>query len=148
MENACAQGTATVPRKSAKILQVENNSLNRNRLSGRLLHEDSEVIFAADCRPELALVSQDSCTELLVGQGIPGSDRLDVTGNPPQKHISDELPVIPILSTATNQGSCRVNLQVAETARRIIRRSARIDSTVAADVAMCNAVTCLNRRTD
>jgi hypothetical protein len=75
MENAGAQGTATVLGKSANILQVENNELNRNGLRRPLPHKNFEVVFATEYRQGLATALMDSCAQLLLGKLMPGATR-------------------------------------------------------------------------
>jgi CheY-like chemotaxis protein len=113
MENACAQGTATVLGKSAKILQVENNKPIRNWLSRCLLQEDFEVIFATECRQGLAMASMDSCDRLLADKSTPGAGGLEVTATPPQKFLTEKPPTILISLTATSQGISQASVQGA-----------------------------------
>ena len=79
----------------AKILLVEDNEMNRDMLSRRLIKRKFEVVMAVDGQQALDMATAESPDIILLDMSLPVMDGWEVASN---LKSDDQLKVIPIIA--------------------------------------------------
>ncbi len=85
-----------------RILLVEDNEMNRDMLSRRLIKKGFEVILAADAEQGLALVKADKPDLILMDVSLPGMSGWDATRSLKTEPSTSSIPVIALTAHALN----------------------------------------------
>jgi CheY-like chemotaxis protein len=78
----------------AKILLVEDNEMNRDMLSRRLIKRGHHVVSACDGRQGLELARVDRPDLVLMDMSLPEIDGWEVTRRLKADHVTRHIPVI------------------------------------------------------
>jgi len=84
----------------SKILLVEDNEMNRDMLSRRLVRNGYEVLIAIDGREGLAKASAESPDLILMDMSLPGIDGWEATRQLKAEPGTREIPVIALTAHA------------------------------------------------
>ena len=94
----------------AKILLVEDNEMNRDMLSRRLIRRGYEVLIAVDGAQGVAMAASESPQLILMDMSLPVLDGWEATRQVKANEATRAIPVIALTahaSTATWKRSCR-----------------------------------------
>ena len=86
----------------AKILLVEDNEMNRDMLSRRLVRNGHEVLIAVDGEQAVLIAGQDKPELVLMDVGLPGIDGYEATRRIRAAEATARLPVIALTAHAMN----------------------------------------------
>ena len=84
----------------AKILLVEDNEMNRDMLSRRLIRNGHEVLFAVDGEQAVAMAGSEKPQLVLMDIGLPGIDGCEATRRIRAAPATSGLPVIALTAHA------------------------------------------------
>ena len=84
----------------AKILLVEDNEMNRDMLSRRLVRRGYEVAIALDGEQGLAMARSESPALILMDMSLPGIDGWEVTRRLKATAQTQKIPVIALTAHA------------------------------------------------
>ena len=84
----------------AKILLVEDNEMNRDMLSRRLLKRGFEVVLAVDGEQGIAMAESESPSLILMDMSLPGVDGWEATRRIKMAANSRAIPVIALTAHA------------------------------------------------
>ncbi len=97
----------------ARILLVEDNEMNRDMLSRRLIRRGYEVILATDGQEGLDAAVRDSPDLILMDMGLPVIDGWEATRRLKQSPLTSKIPVVALTAHAlsddrekTSQAGC------------------------------------------
>jgi CheY-like chemotaxis protein len=85
---------------AAKILLVEDNEMNRDMLSRRLLRRGYEVLTAVDGESGLALTKSETPALVLMDMSLPGIDGWEATRQLKADPATRAIPVIALTAHA------------------------------------------------
>ena len=85
---------------AAKILLVEDNEMNRDMLSRRLLRRGYEVVTAVDGESGLALTKSETPALVLMDMSLPGIDGWEATRQLKADPATRAIPVIALTAHA------------------------------------------------
>src|SRR5262245_66023098 len=109
----------------AKILLVEDNEMNRDMLSRRLLRNGFEVVIAVDGRKGVEMASSEKPDLILMDMSLPVMDGWDATRHVKADPATKSIPVIALTAHAMvedrdkaiaaeiGRASCRERVQMA-----------------------------------
>ncbi len=83
-----------------KILLVEDNELNRDMLSRRLVREDFEVLIAADGRQAIDKVTEEKPNLILMDLSLPEIDGWETTRRLKADKTTRSIPIIVLTAHA------------------------------------------------
>ena len=83
-----------------KILLVEDNEMNRDMLSRRLIKRDFEVVMAVDGQMGLDMASSENPDIILLDMSLPVMDGWDVARNLKADETLKKIPVIALTAHA------------------------------------------------
>ncbi|MCZ8514419.1 response regulator [Paenibacillus filicis] len=83
-----------------KILLVEDNEMNRDMLSRRLLRKGYQVVMAADGQQGIELAKAESPDLILMDMSLPVLDGWDATRQLKASHETKHIPVIALTAHA------------------------------------------------
>lgn len=83
-----------------KILLVEDNEMNRDMLSRRLLRKGYQVVMAADGQQGIELANAESPDLILMDMSLPVLDGWDATRQLKASHETKHIPVIALTAHA------------------------------------------------
>jgi CheY-like chemotaxis protein len=84
----------------AKILLVEDNEMNRDMLSRRLLRNGFEVVIAVDGRKGVEMASSEKPDLILMDMSLPVMDGWDATRHVKADPATKSIPVIALTAHA------------------------------------------------
>jgi CheY-like chemotaxis protein len=83
-----------------KILLVEDNEMNRDMLSRRLLRKGFEVVIAVDGREGVDMASSESPDLILLDMSLPVMDGWEAAGHLKTNPATREIPVLALTAHA------------------------------------------------
>ena len=83
-----------------KILLVEDNEMNRDMLSRRLLRKGFEVVIAVDGKEGVDMASSESPDIILLDMSLPVMDGWDAAGHLKTNPETREIPVLALTAHA------------------------------------------------
>jgi len=83
-----------------KILLVEDNEMNRDMLSRRLLRNGFEVVIAVDGQQGLAMATSESPDVILMDMSLPVMDGWEATRRVKADPATKSIPVIALTANA------------------------------------------------
>jgi len=86
-----------------KILLVEDNDLNRDMLSRRLIRKGFEVVIAVDGLQGVAMASHEKPDLILMDMSLPGIDGWEATRRIKADTVTKAMPVIALTAHAMNE---------------------------------------------
>jgi CheY-like chemotaxis protein len=84
----------------AKILLVEDNEMNRDMLSRRLLRKGYEVVMAVDGEQAIAMVQSEKPDLILMDMSLPVIDGWEATRRVKATENSSRIPIIALTAHA------------------------------------------------
>ena len=84
----------------SKILLVEDNEMNRDMLSRRLIRRGYEVVLAVDGESGLALAGSEAPNLILMDMSLPILDGWEVTRRLKEAHATQHIPIIALTAHA------------------------------------------------
>jgi two-component system cell cycle response regulator DivK len=84
----------------SKILLVEDNEMNRDMLSRRLIRRGYEVVLAIDGESGLALAGSEAPNLILMDMSLPILDGWEVTRRLKETHETQHIPIIALTAHA------------------------------------------------
>ena len=84
----------------AKILLVEDNEMNRDMLSRRLLRKGFEVVIAVDGKEGVDMASSESPDIILLDMSLPVMDGWEAAGHLKTNPETREIPVLALTAHA------------------------------------------------
>jgi CheY-like chemotaxis protein len=84
----------------AKILLVEDNEMNRDMLSRRLVKRGFEVVMAEDGEAAVSMASSEQPDLILMDMSLPGIDGWEATGQLKAAPQTKAIPVIALTAHA------------------------------------------------
>jgi two-component system, cell cycle response regulator DivK len=86
-----------------KILLVEDNELNRDMLSRRLIRQGFEVVMAVDGLQGVEMASKEKPDLILMDMSLPGIDGWEATRRLKANAVTQAVPVIALTAHAMNE---------------------------------------------
>ena len=83
-----------------KILLVEDNEMNRDMLSRRLVRNGFEVVIAVDGQQGLAMATSESPDVILMDMSLPVMDGWEATRRVKTDPVTKSIPVIALTANA------------------------------------------------
>jgi len=83
-----------------KILLVEDNEMNKDMLSRRLIKKGYEVVFAMDGQEAIDMAQSETPDVILMDMGLPVKDGLQATKEIKQNSDTANIPVIALTANA------------------------------------------------
>ena len=83
-----------------KILLVEDNEMNRDMLSRRLVRRGYEVVMAVDGEQGVAMAASESPALILMDMSLPGVDGWEATRQIKAAPATQDIPVIALTAHA------------------------------------------------
>ncbi len=84
----------------AKILLVEDNEMNRDMLSRRLIRKGHEVVMATDGRQGVAMAASEKPDLILMDMSLPAIDGWEATRQVKAAEATKAIPVIALTAHA------------------------------------------------
>ena len=84
----------------AKILLVEDNEMNRDMLSRRLLSKGNEVVMAVDGEQAVAMAQSEKPDLILMDMSLPVIDGWEATRSVKAAETSSRIPIIALTAHA------------------------------------------------
>lgn len=85
-----------------RILLVEDNEMNRDMLSRRLMRKGHTILLAVDGEQGLTLAEEERPDIVLMDVGLPGIDGWDATRTLKRNPVTASIPVIALTAHALN----------------------------------------------
>jgi two-component system, cell cycle response regulator DivK len=92
--------SASSPMPMHKILLVEDNEMNRDMLSRRLVRRDYEVLIAVDGEAGVAMARNETPDLILMDMSLPGLDGWEATRRLKADRATQAIPIIALTSHA------------------------------------------------
>ena len=83
-----------------KILLVEDNEMNKDMLSRRLIKKGYEVVFAMDGQEAIDMAQSETPDVILMDMGLPVKDGLQATKEIKENSDTANIPVIALTANA------------------------------------------------
>ena len=83
-----------------KILLVEDNEMNKDMLSRRLIKKGYEVVFAMDGQEAIYMAQSETPDVILMDMGLPVKDGLQATKEIKENSDTANIPVIALTANA------------------------------------------------
>ena len=83
-----------------KILLVEDNEMNKDMLSRRLIKKGYEVVFAMDGQEAIDIAQSETPDVILMDMGLPVKDGLQATKEIKENSDTANIPVIALTANA------------------------------------------------
>ena len=83
-----------------KILLVEDNEMNKDMLSRRLIQKGYEVVFAMDGQEAIDMAQSETPDVILMDMGLPVKDGLQATKEIKENSDTANIPVIALTANA------------------------------------------------
>ena len=83
-----------------KILLVEDNEMNKDMLSRRLIKKGYEVVFAMDRQEAIDMAQSETPDVILMDMGLPVKDGLQATKEIKENSDTANIPVIALTANA------------------------------------------------
>ena len=83
-----------------KILLVEDNEMNKDMLSRRLIKKGYEIVFAMDGQEAIDMAQSETPDVILMDMGLPIKDRLQATKEIKENSDTANIPVIALTANA------------------------------------------------
>ena len=83
-----------------KILLVEDNEMNKDMLSRRLIKKGYEVVFAMDGQEAIDMAQSETPDVILMDMGLPVKDGLQATKEIKENSDTADIPVIALTANA------------------------------------------------
>ncbi len=83
-----------------KILLVEDNEMNRDMLSRRLVRRGYEIVMAVDGEQGVAMAASESPALILMDMSLPGVDGWEATSQIKAAPATQDMPVIALTAHA------------------------------------------------
>ena len=83
-----------------KILLVEDNEMNKDMLSRRLMKKGYDVVFAMDGQEAIDMAQSETPDVILMDMGLPVKDGLQATKEIKENSDTADIPVIPLTANA------------------------------------------------
>ena len=83
-----------------KILLVEDNEMNKDMLSKRLIKKGYEVVFAMDGQEAIDMAQSETPDVILMDMGLPVKDGLQATKEIKENSDTANIPVIALTANA------------------------------------------------
>ena len=83
-----------------KILLVEDNEMNKDMLSRRLIKKGYEVVFAMDGQEAIDMAQSETPDVILMDMGLPVKDGLQATKEIKENSHTANIPVIALTANA------------------------------------------------
>ena len=83
-----------------KILLVEDNEMNKDMLSRRLIKKGYEIVFAMDGQEAIDMAQSETPDVILMDMGLPIKDGLQATKEIKEKSDTANIPVIALTANA------------------------------------------------
>ena len=83
-----------------KILLVEDNEMNKDMLSRRLIKKGYEVVFAMDGQEAIDMAQSETPDVILMDMGLPVKDGLQATKEIKENSDTSNIPVIALTANA------------------------------------------------
>lgn len=91
----------------SKILIVEDNEMNRDMLSRRLLRRGYDVVMAVDGQEGLDMMRSESPDLVLMDMGLPVMDGWEATSNAKSNEDVSGIPIIALTAHALEEDRIR-----------------------------------------
>ena len=83
-----------------KILLVEDNEMNRDMLSRRLIKKGYEIVFAMDGQEAIDMAKSEIPDIILMDMGLPVKDGLQATKEIKEESTTENIPIIALTAHA------------------------------------------------
>ena len=83
-----------------KILLVEDNEMNKDMLSRRLIKKGYEVVFAMDGQEAIDMAQSETPDVILMDMGLPVKDGLQATKEIKENSNTSNIPIIALTANA------------------------------------------------
>ena len=83
-----------------KILLVEDNEMNKDMLSRRLIKKGYEVVFAMDGQEAIDMAQSETPDVILMDMGLPVKDGLQATKEIQENSDTSNIPIIALTANA------------------------------------------------
>ena len=83
-----------------KILLVEDNEMNKDMLSRRLIKKGYEIVFAMDGQEEIDMAKSETPDVILMDMGLPVKDGLQATKEIKENTDTSSIPIIALTANA------------------------------------------------